>query len=109
MSISLYTQCLQKIATFQYTDKYHPAQYASEFVLNFFLCKKMSFKTFAFFHLETTGLEITSEILELAIIACSVDHFTDTMSPPPRVLHKLNMCFGTNVEIEEHISKQFGL
>lgn len=70
-------------------------------------------KTFAFFDLETTGLPdleyFKTQITELSIVACSVDHFLDPKVKLPRVQAKLTLCFNPFKRISLQSSEITGL
>lgn len=54
-------------------------------------------KSFVFFDLETTGLpeyeHFRTKITELSMVACAREHLLEASTEPPRVTHKLSLCF----------------
>lgn len=67
-------------------------------------------KTFAFFDLETTGLEIGKKITELCFVACSrKDILSTKKNEMPRVLNKLSLCVNPFRMIHPESTKITGL
>lgn len=73
-----------------------------------------SFKTLAFFDLETTGLPayefFKTKIIELCVVACTTEQLLATRkSQCPRVIHKLSICLNPHKLISPTSSNITGL
>ncbi|XP_053675516.1 three-prime repair exonuclease 1 [Anopheles nili] len=70
-------------------------------------------KSFVFFDLETTGIPeyefFKTKITELSLVACSREHFLESVIEQPRVLHKLSLCFNPARVISIGASQSTGL
>lgn len=66
-------------------------------------------KTLAFLDLETTGLKDPKKVTELAIVACSIDHFMQAGDQFPRVHHKITTCYNPGKRMELGAARITGL
>lgn len=75
------------------------------------MADRCKYKTLVFLGVETTGLPPNRpEIIEISLVACSVDHFISTrVHQLPRVQHKLTLCFNPGKIITPEAANMTGL